>query len=136
MGVWRSLTGRRWWRWQTSAAVSGLMLAGAVLTGAISAFLDEQNEHANDRALRTALDRAQFEQECRFDLSIPVSTAQAVKLDALALGLVAAVRDDEAALAVQVERIEQASADEQAAIAVRADAVDTCNRRARQIYDR
>lgn len=126
------LVSRRWWRWQTAAGFSGVLLSATAFLGAATSLIDESNEHANDRTLRQELARARFEQECRFELSTPVSEAQSRKLDALALGLVAAAREDDAGLAVQIKRIEQASADEQEALDQRADAVDTCNRRARE----
>jgi hypothetical protein len=130
--VWTWLTSRRWWRWQTAAGFSGLLLTSAVFLNAVTAAFDESNEHANDRTLRQELARVRFEQECRFELSTPVSAAQAIKLDALALGLVALERGDEPSLLAQIERIEQASADEQVALDARAAAVDTCNARARE----
>jgi len=130
--VWVWWTSRRWWRWQTAAGLSGLLLTSTVFVNAVTAAFDESNEHANDRTLRQELARVRFEQECRFELSTPVSEAQATKLDALALGLVALERGDETSLLAQIERIEKASLDEQAALAARAEAVDTCNEQARE----
>lgn len=130
--MWDWLTSRRWWRWQTAAGFSGVLLSATVFLNATTAAFDESNEHANDQTLRQELARVTFEQECRFDLSTPAQEAQAIKLDALARGLVALERGNDAELAAQIGRIEQASADEQVALEAKAAAVDTCNERAQE----
>lgn len=115
-------------------ALSALIGSVTALIGAATNYADEGNEHANDRTLREQVARATFEQECRFDLSTPVNEIQAEKLDALALGLVAVTEDDEAALAEQVARIRELSRRGQEALAVRAEAVETCGQRARDRF--
>jgi hypothetical protein len=131
----------RWLRrvWDQASAqgpivVAALMLGASALISAVANVADERNEHANDQADREQIARLEFEQECRSGLAAVTQEAQARKLDGLALGLVALQREDAAALAEQIERIEQASVEERKALDDRAGAVETCNERADQAF--
>lgn len=135
---------RRAWFWfvsQGPIVVAFVLLAGAVLSIAVFQPIAARQAHndlteqlrINER-LRTQVDRFQFEQECRFELTQPLAEIQAEKQDAFDAGLVAIVRDDQAELTRQIERIERAQVREQAALADRGSAVDTCNRRAEGLF--
>lgn len=139
---------RRAWRWQTGVALGSVLMGGAAIAASFTNLLDETNEHANDETLREQLERATFEQECRFDLSAPVQDAEAAvqdavneKIDGLAAGLVALEEEDPVEVAEQVERIRQARIVEQTnrvvlreALEERAAAVATCNDRADEFF--
>lgn len=139
------------WRWcaeQGLIAAAFVILSVSVLLSAIYQISDEVNEARHDDAqtaslreqervnerLRTQVDRFQFELDCRFELTQPLAELQAAKADALAAGLVALVREDEAELLRQIARIDQARAEEQAALEQRSDAVATCSQRAEDVY--
>jgi hypothetical protein len=138
----------RWFASQGPIILAMLLLGGAAFLGALTSFLDEVEEGQRGEELRHQLNRAEFELECRFDISVPVQEAQAAvqdavneKLDALSAGLVAVEAEDAAGVAEQVERIRQARIVEQEnrvvlqeALADRATAVETCNGQAEELY--
>jgi signal transduction histidine kinase len=125
----------RWTASQGPVILAFVLLAVATLFGAVASFIDERSDVAEADTLRHQNERLAFEQECRFELSTPVTRIQADKLDALALGLVAVVQEDDAALATQIERIRNLSELEQEALADREAAVETCQRRAEERFE-
>lgn len=139
---------RSWCAAQGLIAIAFTILALSVMLSAVYQITDEINEARHDQAqnravqeqlrvnerLRTQVDRAQFEQECRFELTQPLAELQAAKADALAAGLVALVREDEAELLRQIARIDEARREEQEALEERAAAVETCNARGEELF--
>lgn len=128
---------RRAWIWfvaQGPIIVAFVVLSTSVLLTSVFQVVDEINESNHQSDATRQIDRLQYEQECRFELSLPVSEAQAAKLDGLAAGLVALEEEDEAELALQVENIRRARLHEQEALERRAGAVQECRDRAELLF--
>lgn len=120
---------RQAWWWLTSQGpiiVAFVLLATASLGSAVYQVLDETNEAHHDRDQQTQIDELQAELACRSVLGVDAANIQGEISQATALGLVAVARSDEAALAVQADRIEQLAVELGPALERRAQAVERC----------
>lgn len=117
------LRSRPWWRWQTAAAVAGLMLATTSL-------IDEIGDRAAADEARRRDDRAQYEAECRFELASKVTTIEGKQIDGFTDLLAALAVEDQPAARAVVDQLKQLKVDKAAADLARQGAVETCNRKA------
>jgi len=134
MSVRETLRARRWWRWQTAAAASGLTLS---LTAGISVgtnYLDERSDVANDEAARLRSQRADYEAECRFTLNLDVLVIEGEQLDGMSDLLSALAAEDRDQALTVVGHLVDLKRQKDAAEERRAGAVETCNRQAHDLY--
>jgi hypothetical protein len=121
--------------------VFGVILLGlASMINAVDDWRDSRSAEDERSAQSTRIIQLNAILDCRFDVTQEVEDARAQveavalgKLDALALGLSAVTREDEAAVAAQAERIEslivmgqEAQGQLDQALQVRAEAVQDC----------
>lgn len=130
---WAWLTTRAWWRFQTALAAAGIMLAATALLGAASSLINDIDDSATNANLRTTVDRQQYEQECRFEISTRVTQIADKQLDKMTdlLGAVA-IRDRQAIITI-IADLEQLKIDKAEANLDRTHAVAICDRRAREL---
>jgi hypothetical protein len=123
--------------------VVGVLLLGiAAMINAVDDFVDSRQAESERERLSTRVIQLNDELRCRFLITQPVEDAQAQvqavsleKLDALARGLSATVRDDPDAVAREAERIDalitmgdEARTQLELALQDRAEAVQDCRR--------
>jgi hypothetical protein len=128
------ITSRRWWRWQTAAAVAGLMMGLSCLIAVTTNAVDERSDVANDEAGRLRDQRSDYEAECRYRINLAVTTIEGKQLDGMSDLLTALANDDEPAARRVISGLERLQDDKLEAEEDRSDAVETCNREARDLY--
>lgn len=128
------IVGHRWWRWQTLLGICGAFLCASAFLGALTSYIDERSDVANDQAGRLRDRRADYEAECRFQLSAKVTGIEGQQIDGLTDLLAALANDDGAGARQVVGHLADLKDDKAEAEAARVDAVDTCNRQARDLY--
>lgn len=109
------------------------MLAATALLGAASSLINDIDDSATNANLRTTVDRQQYEQECRFEISTRVTQIADKQLDKMTdlLGAVA-IRDRQAIITI-IADLEQLKIDKAEANLDRTHAVAICDRRAREL---
>lgn len=128
------ITTKAWWRWQTVAAIAGLMMAGAAFFGALSTYIDERSDVADAASARLRDNRADYEAECRYRISIKVTGIEGQQIDGLTDLLAALAADDGPGARLVVAHLAQLKEDKAEAETQRVGAVETCNAKAREIY--
>ncbi len=130
---WAWFTARPWWRYQTVLAAAAAMVSLTALLGAASSYIDERDDSATNASLRGTVDRQQYEQECRFEISTKVTQIADAQLDKMTDLLGAVALRDRVAVIDIIADLEQLKIDKAEANLDRADAIEICNRRARAL---
>lgn len=128
------LTTARWWRWQTALGVAGLVLAATAILAVATNYIDERSDVANDEVARLRAQRSDYEAECRFRLNLPVTEIEGEQLDAMSDLLSALAAEDEPRAREIITELERLKSRKDQAALDRADAVETCNHEAANLY--
>lgn len=128
------ITSAGWWRWQSAAALAGLMMAATALVAVVTNSIDERSDVKNDEAGRLRDRRADYEAECRYRLSLPVNDIEGRQLDGMSDLLAALADDDETRARDIIDTLGTLKEDKAGLILKRAAAIETCNREALQLY--